>query len=303
MEAEFVDWLSTRLPSYAHIEAGIGDDAAILNSFSPAGVVLTTDLLCEGVHFEFAATTPERVGHKALAVNLSDVAAMAARPHAAVVSLLWPDNLSVDLAKRLYESMIQLAEHYDVAIVGGDTNRWNGGLVISVTLLGEVTSQGTLRRGTAQPDDVIVVTGQLGGSLLGRHLDFEPRVREALQLHRDYELNAGMDISDGLALDLSRMCHESQVGAELDLDRLPISPVALQMSQTSSKTAIDHALGDGEDFELLLTLPSAEAERLLSDQPLQIAITRVGVIIDQSGLWHRDAHGTRQRLPVQGFLH
>ena len=303
MEAEFVEWLQKRLPSYERIDVGIGDDAAVLNEVSQAGLVLTSDLLCDGVHFDFASTTPERIGHKALAVNLSDVAAMAARPHAVVISLLWPSDADVDQAMRMYEAMIQLAERYDVAIVGGDTNRWGGGLVISVTVLGEVTERGTLRRATAQVNDAIIVTGQLGGSLLGHHLDFEPRLQEALLLHSHYELNAGMDISDGLSLDLSRLCQESQVGAELDLDRLPISADAEQMSQTSSRTATDHALNDGEDFELLLTLSGSEAERMLTDQPLNVPITRVGVITHEPGLWYRDENGERQRLPVQGFLH
>lgn len=303
MEAEFVDWLRQRLPSYRRIQTGIGDDAAILTNFSHNGLVLTTDLLCDGIHFDVQGTSPDRIGHKALAVNLSDLAAMAARPYAAVISLLWPRSADIDQAKQMYEAMIRLADRYDVAIVGGDTNRWEGGLVISVSLTGEVTAHGSLRRGSAQVDDVIVVTGQLGGSLLGRHLDFEPRVREALHLHRAYTLSAGMDISDGLSLDLARLCHESQLGAELDLDCLPISAAAVQLSQTTGRDAREHALSDGEDFELLLTLPGKEAERLLADQPLDIPVTRVGVIIAEPGLWHRDECGQRQRLPVEGFLH
>ena len=308
MEAEFVDWLARRLDRRADITLGIGDDAAVYLPGStadgrPAPQVVTTDLLCEGVHFVWHETTPMAIGRKALAVNLSDLAAMAARPRAAVVSLLWPRSRPVSAAKTLYEGLIALADAYQVAIIGGDTNRWNGPLVINVTLFGDATDRGVLTRQGAQVGDAILVTGQLGGSLAGHHLTFQPRVAEALRLHNDYSLHAGMDITDGLSLDLHRLTEASGVGAELELERIPISSAATQLSCTSGKTPLAHALGDGEDFELLIAAPASTADRLLAEQPLGVPLTRIGTIVPDRGLWHRDKQNCRQPIAITGYLH
>jgi thiamine-monophosphate kinase len=308
MEAEFVDWLTRRLTAHAGVRLGIGDDAAVYRPSTtpdglPAEQVVTTDLLCEGVHFVWSETTPAAVGRKALAVNLSDLAAMAAVPRAAVVALLWPRHRPVCEAKELYEGMISLGEQFQVAIAGGDTNSWLGGLVISVTLFGDATENGVLTRNGAHPNDAILVTGQLGGSLAGHHLSFQPRVAEALQLNRDYLLHAGMDISDGLSLDLHRMTQASGLGAELDLAAIPISQAAKRLSVTSGKSPLQHALSDGEDFELLLAMPPDEADRLLAQQPLNVRLTRIGTITSESGLWYLDQAGHRCSLAVDGYLH
>jgi len=303
MEAEFVQWLRDRLGSDTRIPLGLGDDAAVLLSGSNGGWVVTTDLVCDGVHFHLATTRPELVGRKALAVNLSDLAAMAATPYAAFVSLLLPQTADADLAHRLYDGLIELAQAYHVAVAGGDTNCWNGKLAINVALLGTLSPRGPLRRNGAVAGDAILVTGQLGGSLLERHLTFEPRVREALRLHEDYPLHAGMDLSDGLALDLSRLLAESQVGAEIEINSIPISQAARTLSQTSGRTPLQHALSDGEDFELLLTMAPDEADRLLRDQPLDVPITRIGTVVVERGQWQIDASRKRSPLPPEGYLH
>jgi thiamine-monophosphate kinase len=308
MEAEFVAWLTRHLPRSPDIAVSIGDDAAVyaphlLEDGSPAAQVVTTDLLCEGVHFVWSETSPAAVGRKALAVNLSDMAAMAAVPRAAVVALLWPRERPVALAEALCRGMVELAERHGVTIIGGDTNRWSGPLVISAAVIGEATRHGVLRRDGACPGDAILVTGRLGGSLAGHHLTFEPRVTEALHLQAHYRLHAGMDISDGLSLDLQRLLEASGVGAELNLAAIPISDAARLLSLQSGRSPLEHALGDGEDFELLLTLPEDEAERLLREQPLTIPLTRVGMVIADHGLWHRDAHEQLCRLEVSGYLH
>jgi thiamine-monophosphate kinase len=228
---------------------------------------------------------------------------MAAQPLAAVVSLLLPRRAHLEMARQLYEGMIPLAAEFGLAIAGGDTNTWDGPLVINVAALGELTPRGPLRRGGAQVGDVILVTGELGGSILGHHLQFQPRVREAIRLQSEYRLHAGMDISDGLALDLSRLVAESRVGAAVELDSVPISTAARQLSQTSGRPALQHALGDGEDFELLLTVPPDEARRLLCDQPLAVHLTQIGAIVPEAGLWQIDAQGRRQPLPATGYWH
>ena len=237
MEAEFVQWLRQRLPVYPQLPLGIGDDAAVVRPCHPDGGVVTTDLLCDGIHFQLASTDPGLIGRKALAVSLSDLAAMAAIPEAAFVSLLWPRSADCQLARQLYEGLITLADSYQVAIAGGDTNRWDGSLVINVALLGSLSPRGPLRRRGAQVGDAILVTGQLGGSVLEHHLTFEPRLREARLLHDNYRLHAGIDLSDGLGLDLSRLLSESQVGAVIETAAVPISAAAETLSRSSGRPA------------------------------------------------------------------
>jgi len=266
MENELIRWLRRRLPGDKRLKVGPGDDAAVLDLADSPDCVLTVDLLSDGVDFVLSEAGPRRVGRKALAVNLSDLAAMAARPLAAVVALLLPRHGGGQIAKEMYEGMLPLAEKYGVAMAGGDTNSWNGPLAVSITVLGAAGARGPLRRSGAAAGDLLAVTGPLGGSILGRHLDFEPRVFEALWLHDHIELHAGIDISDGLALDLSRLCEESRCGAELWADRIPIHDDArrLAAAQGGRSTAdpLDHALSDGEDFELLLALPAKAMEQL-----------------------------------------
>lgn len=302
-ELEFVAWLRQTVPAHRLCEIQLGDDCAILGA--PNATVVTADMLVEGVHFNSAETTPRRIGRKLLAVNLSDLAAMAASPVAAVISLALPRAGGYQLAVELYQGLLPLSETYDVAIAGGDTNVWDGPLVVSLTLLGTPHPRGSIRRDSARPGDAIVVTGSLGGSLAGKHFDFDPRIEEAILLRDRYDLHAGMDITDGLAIDLWRLLTASGCGAVVDVDALPISPAAQELA-TSDKldlSPIQHALHDGEDFELLLTLPRDEAARLLEDNPLSIPTTIVGEITSTREMLQRDAEGTTTPLLPEGFQH
>jgi thiamine-monophosphate kinase len=283
----------------------VGDDAAVLQWPGDASGVVTTDLLADGTHFELAKHLPERVGRKALAVNLSDLAAMAARPRAVVVSLLLPRGEAAVLARRVLEGMLPLAREHEVAIAGGDTNVWDGRLVISVTALGQLTEKGPLLRSGARPGDALLLTGALGGSRLGHHLDFDPRIREALLLHQRYTLHAGMDISDGLCLDASRLAAASGCGIELELNCVRIAPAAHELARQmkDGRSALEHALTDGEDFELLMAAPRDEAQRILDDQPLNVPISEVGRVIDSPGLWGLYEDGRREPLEPRGFAH
>jgi thiamine-monophosphate kinase len=306
MEADFVRWLRDELPPSPLLKLGIGDDAAILATAGRGNVVVTTDLIADGVDFDLRTDDPRRIGHKALAINLSDLAAMAARPLAAVVALNLPRTGGERLAKELYAGMLPLAEKYRIAIAGGDTNSWDGPLVISVTAIGEVTADGPLRRRGVLPGDRILVMGNFGGSLLGRHLDVEPRVEEALLLNGRYALHAGIDCSDGLSLDLSRLCDESGCGAIVELDRIPVAPAAHELAKQlgNEKSPLEHALGDGEDFELILAVPLRSAEQMLADQPLDgVTLTDIGEIVEQRGLRARDAAGKIEPLEPRGYLH
>lgn len=305
MEAELIAHLRRRIFPHPLLGVGIGDDAAVLRTEGLQRCVLTVDLLADHVDFELAEVDPRRVGRKALAVNLSDLAAMASRPLAGVVSLCLPRAGGMDLAVQLYEGLLPLAEQYELAIAGGDTNSWDGPLVISVTLLGEVTPQGPLRRSGARPGDAIIVTGAFGGSILGRHLDFEPRVREALLLAQRYSLHAGIDASDGLSLDLAHLLQESGCGAVVQLGSIPIADDARKLAEKlgDGSTPLDHALGDGEDFELILAVPAEEADRMVADQPLGVPLTRIGQFISEPGLWQVDAGGIRSPLQPRGYQH
>lgn len=307
LEANLINWLFENLPPCNRFEIGLGDDAAVLK-LSDRPLVITTDMLTDGVDFLLEEVDPRLVGHKALGVNLSDLAAMAAQPLAAFVSLALPrlgtkKFTPLELAIEIYRGMLPLTEIHGVSIAGGDTNSWDGALAISITALGESSPQGPLRRSGAKIGDQLLVTGSLGGSILGRHLEVEPRVTEALLLHQQYELHAAIDISDGLALDASRLASASGLGIVLEMEKIPISEAAHRLSHTTRKTSLEHALGDGEDFELLLAVPPAFAANLLVAQPLAVPITCIGEFIDKPGLWKTEPDGTPTALSPTGYQH
>jgi len=305
MEREFIEWLRSRLLPHNRLRLGPGDDAALVQLAQAADCVVTTDMLMDGVDFRLGEHDPRRIGRKALAVNLSDLAAMAARPVAVVVSLALPQAGGRKLAEELYDGLIPLAEEFDTAIAGGDTNSWNGPLVINITAIGETTPRGALLRSGANTGDAILVTGSFGGSILGKHFDFTPRVREALLLKERYEVHAGIDVSDGLSLDLFRLAEESRCGALLDPNSIPVSAAAVELAraQPAGISALDHALSDGEDFELILAVPPAEASRLLADQPLGVPVTKIGEFVPDRGLWRRKPDGSREPMVPRGYEH
>jgi thiamine-monophosphate kinase len=307
MELTFIDWLRRNLPDSPRLRVGIGDDAAVLTWTEGTDVVMTTDAVTDQVDFVLTEVEPGLIGHKALGVNLSDLAAMAAEPVAAVVGLILPRSGgngrdALQLAIELYRGMLPLAEEFHIVIAGGDTNTWDGPLAISVTAIGRATARGPLLRSGAQVGDHVLVTGALGGSILGRHLQVEPRIREALLLNERYKLHAGMDISDGLSLDASRLAAASGCGIALDLAAIPIAADALRVAAKTGKQPLDHALGDGEDFELLLTAPADVAEQIVRDQPLGTPITHIGHCVAKPGLWRTD-NGELKVLPQTGYQH
>lgn len=304
MELDFIHWLRSKVPAATDVPVGIGDDAAVIRI--PFGqCVATTDMLMDGVDFDLSTADPRQIGRKALAVNLSDLAAMAARPVAALVSLAVPKQFDLSILQELYEGLLQFADLHGVALAGGDTNSWEHPLAISVTLLGEPTDRGVVRRDGARPGDVILVTGEFGGSLLGRHLDFAPRVSEALLLHSRYDLHAAMDVSDGLSLDLHRLAEASHCGALLNLATIPIAPAAVQLAQqdAAGRSPLEHALSDGEDFELILAVAPATAMRIVAEQPLDIPLTMIGTFVKEPGLWQLGADGHHLPLTPRGYEH
>jgi thiamine-monophosphate kinase len=286
----------------AAVPLGIGDDCALVAA-TAGGVLVTTDLLLEGRHFLLGETTPAQVGYKALAVNLSDIAAMAGRPRAAFIAVGLPKGRAPAIARGLLAGMLPLAERFGVVLAGGDTNAWDGPLVVGVTLVGVPVPPGAVRRDGARVGDVVYVTGPLGGSLLGRHLRPEPRVEEALALHAAVALHAMIDLSDGLSSDLAHILQESGgLGATLDADAIPVHADAAARAARSGRAPLSHALDDGEDFELCFTVAADAARKLDAAPPPGVALHRIGVIEARPGLRLREGDGVRS-IGRGGFDH
>jgi thiamine-monophosphate kinase len=308
MELDFVADLLARIPADPRLEVPPGDDAAVLRPPANRRTVVTVDMLMEGVDFILGPDcTPRQVGHKAVAVNLSDLAAMAARPEALVAAVALPRSGGAVLGRELLDGMLSCAAAHGATLAGGDTNTWDGPLAISITALGSVPPGKAWRRDGAQPGDLLVVSGACGGSLLGRHLAVAPRCREALLIADRFAVHAAIDLSDGLSLDLARMMQASGTAAVLDLAAVPIHADAVRMAAQpgDERTPLDHALADGEDFELLLALPAAEATRLAAEAPdlLGIPFTVIGEVIAGTGLLARTAAGTTEPLTPRGYEH
>jgi thiamine-monophosphate kinase len=298
-EFTYIDWLRRRTPADPRVLLGPGDDTAVVRLSGQKPCLVTTDMLLEGSCF-LLESGPRRIGRKAMAVNLSDIAAMAGLPVAAVVSLGLPRRGGLELAQQLDAGLREMADAFQVAIVGGDTNSWNGPVVISVTLLGEPTGRGPVTRGGGRPGDWLVATGPLGGSILGKHLDFTPRVREAALLHSLTDLHALIDISDGLAADVHHLCEESRCGAVLWAEKIPIAAAAYSLKD--GRSPLEHAMGDGEDFELVFATTAGEAQRLIMEQPVPgITLTAIGELVEQ-GLWLEE-NGKGRPLPRLGYAH
>lgn len=305
-EFGLIDWIRRNTGgTRAGVVQGIGDDCAILRVAANTGLLVTTDMLLDGRHFRLERDGAEAVGYKAMGVNVSDIAAMAGVPRAAVVSVALPRAGGMTAAQGLHAGLKQMADRFEIDLVGGDTNAWNGPLVVNVTLLGEAAGRGAVRRSGARPGDQVFVTGPLGGSLFrGRHLRPEPRVHEALALNNLVRLNALIDISDGLSSDLGHILEESGgLGAVLDAASIPIHADALDQSRADGRSALDHALHDGEDFELCLVVAPDAARVLLSQPPSGVTLHHVGEILAEPGLRLRDSDGTVSTLEARGFDH
>jgi len=306
-EFDLITKLTQYLPTNATVVTGAGDDCAMLDLGVPEKLILfKTDAVVEGVHFT-KETPPEKIGRKALARCLSDIAAMAGTPTAALVTVALPKDFDADFIARIYDGLNALAEKHSVAIVGGETTTNPERLLISIALLGTVPRGQRILRSGAKVGDAIFVTGELGGSLAGKHLDFEPRLAEARWLAEHFAVHALMDLSDGLAGDLRHIVNASKVGAELLKSALPISRSAKLRARenSSAKPAALAALTDGEDFELLFTLASQDAVKLLDawkKQFPQTKLTCIGKMVAGDGILLRDQNGSHP-LNAHGYVH
>jgi thiamine-monophosphate kinase len=304
-ENALVAWLAERLRADgSRVPVGIGDDMAVIRLDRPV-VAITSDMLLDGVHFDTAEHSYRQIGRKAIACSLSDCAGSGCTPRCATVSLALSDRMTLEDVQELYAGLAGMAEEFSCPIVGGDTTSWPGRLAIDVAMLGEaMTARGAVLRSGGRPGDLIYVSGPLGGSILGRHLTFTPRLKLALRLVSEPALTAMMDISDGLSMDLGRLCRASGCDAELDEHELAraVSEDAREMERRDGKPAMEHALSDGEDFELLVTGGPALGESC----PELIPVGRLippGEGETFGRLWLVRADGRREPIEPRGYEH
>jgi thiamine-monophosphate kinase len=305
-EWKLIEWIRsrTRLDPTA-FPIGPGDDMALVGLGGESQCLLTIDALLEGTHFDLSKATPKQVGYKAMAVSLSDAAAMAAKP---VCALAWaglPENRDMAFAKDLSAGMAEAAEKFACPIVGGDITSWNQPLVtVGTALVARPAGIIPIRRSGAKAGDLLFVTGELGGSALGRHLAFTPRVTEARQLAALVTIHAMIDLSDGLSTDLGHIARESGVAAEIMADAIPVSEDAKRLAKEDGRTPLDHALNDGEDFELLLAVEPVDAQDLLKQNPLKSArLTHIGRVVEGGGVSLVAPDGSRAALEPGGYEH
>ena len=310
----------------AGVTVGIGDDCAVLEPSPGRRLLATTDLLLEGVHFRRRYAEPADIGWKALAVNLSDVAAMGGQPRWALVALALPAETTPEEVDAFYEGALALASLHAVTIVGGDTTVSPDGWFVNVTLLGEAATP--LRRAGARPGDAIAVTGPLGRAAAGlavleqtrapegidasaraeviaAHLRPRPRVMEGQWLGEAGQVTAMIDLSDGLATDLAHIAEESGVHCRVEIDRLPIDPSTRDVARTLGADALAWATGGGEDYELLLTCEPQALGRLQEglERATGARLHAIGVVTAPgTGVGFVDARGHAVRAAA-GFEH
>ena len=305
-EFELIAALTSELATGEGVVVGPGDDCAVVDGDGDREILLKTDAVVEGVHFE-RETDSRLVGRKALARCLSDIAAMGGSPRHALITLGLPDGFDPGYLKGVYAGLNELAKAHGVSVVGGETTNNGDRLFINIALTGEVEKGRAILRSGAQVGDAVFVSGELGGSLAGHHLKFEPRLKESSWLTAEFEVHSMIDVSDGLAGDLRHIARASGVGAELLETAVPISRSAKRRArdQISSKPPLLAALTDGEDFELLFTIVAAEAVNLLDGWKREfpdVKLSCVGKIVEGDGLRIKDRTGIRE-LTVEGFTH
>lgn len=317
-EFDLIAHITRDLPTNQSVVVGPGDDCAALNLGVPDSLTLfKTDALVEGVHF-LPDADPQRIGHKALGRCLSDIAAMGGAPAQALIALGLPAEFKVEFVESVYSGICGLASRYDVAIAGGETTLSSACVFLSVSVLGCVQKDRCIGRSGAQVGDAIFVTGTLGGSLAGKHFDFEPRLSEAQWLTAHFGIHAMIDVSDGLAGDLRHLVTASRVGAEILVPAIPISQAARLAARISnngnqkslrqssaSKSPLEAALTDGEDFELLFTVAGRDAVPLFDawkERFPDVSLSCIGKVVGDSGIRLKDKKGIRP-LTENGYVH
>ena len=319
-ERALVARITSRLAMPPWVVVGPGDDAAVIAPERGALDVFTTDAHVDGVHFDRRFAPPDAIGHRALAVNLSDLAAMGATPRAVLLSLVLPDALDVAVVDGMLDGLLALAAVHNVSVVSGNISRTPGPMVVDITAIGSVKPRRVMIRTGARPGDGVYVTGSIGDGSVGLHslqaprgpapqacqerfLRPQPRVRAGMLLGRNRAASACMDTSDGLADAVRQIADASHVGIALDASAIPIADEVRRWHDAQAVNTLDAAISGGDDYELLFTVRPAHRGRLrgvrrnLGDLP----ITQIGVVTKDRGTWLR-TDGDERPLP-EGFDH
>jgi thiamine-monophosphate kinase len=303
-EFPLIQSMTRNLQTDESVIHGVGDDCAVLEYTLQKYLLFSTDMVIEDIHFKRAEMNPKYIGYKALARNISDIAAMGGEPTYAVVSIGLPGELSLDFVKGIYEGLKGCASRFGVLIIGGDTSR-SDKIVISIAILGEVDKGKVVLRKGAKVGDAIFVTGKLGGSIMKKHYSFKPRIAEASFLTRHSKINSMIDVSDGLLQDLNHILVASNCGCVIEATQIPISPDAFKRAGRDHHKALQAALTDGEDFELLFTVAASKADSLLEKwkRELRTPLTRIGTITGAKKVILRDAEDKEIEIIPSGFNH
>ena len=297
MESAFIDWLKATLEEQTATSPGIGDDAAIFST--PAGMkqIVTSDSLVDRVHFDVSSTRLDLIGRKCVGASISDIAAMCGLPTYVIISIIAPKSFELDDLKTLYNGMASISNSYNCLIVGGDFVSHDGPLSINVTVIGQAKQDQLRFRFGTTVDDHIFVSGSLGGSSYGHHLSFEPRVKLGLILGDDPNVHAVTDITDGLVIDLYSILTAGNFGATLIESDIPTAP-----HLATPQTAIEAALYDGEDFELLFTASSGYRGHL-EQLPDDVPITKIGYVTQELEFMLLTGSGDTRPLDIRGYAH
>jgi len=300
-EFDFIRWLRRQARFSERVEAGIGDDAAVVE-VPGRKLLLTCDAVVEGVHFDPSEASPYEIGWKAVGASLSDIAAMGGVADYALAAVSLSKRHGTGAAREMYRGMAALAEECSVELVGGNVTSAPRGMVVSVCSIGHVPEGGeAILRSGARLGDAVMVTGELGGSLLGRHLSFRPRLAEAARLVSICSPTAMIDVSDGLVIDLSHILEESGVGALLYEEAIPVSSDGEKLAIRTGKRPLEHAMYDGEDYELLFTVSPEEAA-LLKGEAIGVRVSQIGEVTD-GGMKMRLVSGDVIQVEPGGYEH
>ena len=296
-ELEFIKYIEKKFRVKPPIIKGIGDDCAVMNYNKNNYLLLTTDMIIEGTHFS-RKTSGFQIGRKAMAVNISDIAAMGGIPKYALISAGVPRAKGMKFLKELTRGIESISRNFGITIIGGDTNS-SPKTVLSITLLGEVEKKYLVKREGAKIGDFVFVTGVLGEGNKN-HLSFLPRVREARMLVKNFKINSMIDLSDGLSMDLTRLAASSGVGAHIYESLIPLSEKLLSLRGHE----VPEAIHSGEDFELLFTASPKESRKIAKRMGEDLPITLVGEIVKKRlGVCLIGKNGRAKRLKPKGFRH